>query len=763
LGIASSPTQPTSYSYNTLGSLVKVSQGNQNRFFKYDSLGRLIRLKQPEQTPNSSLTISDTITGNNDWTIGSTYDANGNVLTTTDAKNIITTYTYDSLNRPLTRSYNDGTPTVTNTYDNVVNGKGRLIEVSNSISTNKFTQFDKLGRPLTNQQITEGNTYTSTYQYNLSGALIQETYPSGRIVKNDYDAKGDISKIYGQKNATATMQTYANAIGYTASGAIAKIKLGNGRWESAKFNSRLQVTELAMGSSVGDGSLWKLNYSFGELQTDDSIDASKNSGNIAKQTINFNGLANPIYQGYKYDSLNRVTEAKETANGQTTWQQNFGYDRYGNRTSFNQVVNGNQMAINNITLPNVDASTNRISSSGYVYDANGNLIQDSQNRQFTFNGDNKQTLVKDANNQVIGQYLYDGSGKRIKKITNTETTIFVYSGSKLIAEYSTQQSSTPTTSYTATDMLGSPRVITDANGQVISRRDFMAFGEEIAVGVGGRTTANKYGQSDSVRQRFTGYQKDDETGLDFAEARYYNDAHGRFTAVDPLLASGKSLNPQTFNRYVYSINRPLVLTDPTGMQTGAQKQKPKDSKPVFKIEYVEKQRLDFDGTQKVKFFGEVVTSVISVTENGTTVTPFRMVQLGGGGSVQITESVVIKSDTSVVNGKRVDTPQKIKDKTKDSQTEGGKAIFNDRDQPLVDLQGSPATSEADAQEQRDLQRTTVSEVTFTLTIDKKKVASTTIVSTQTIDTVTIVIQPPPPVVKPTPVKNPKRPARENDD
>lgn len=43
-----------------------------------------------------------------------------------------------------------------------------------------------------------------------------------------------------------------------------------------------------------------------------------------------------------------------------------------------------------------------------------------------------------------------------------------------------------------------------------------------------------------MRKRFTGYEKDAETGLDFAEARYYQNAHSRFTAVDPLLASGKS-------------------------------------------------------------------------------------------------------------------------------------------------------------------------------------------------------------------------------
>ena len=49
----------------------------------------------------------------------------------------------------------------------------------------------------------------------------------------------------------------------------------------------------------------------------------------------------------------------------------------------------------------------------------------------------------------------------------------------------------------------------------------------------------------------------------------YENRHGRFTAVDPLLASGKSANPQTFNRYVYCLNNPLIFTDPTGMQVGS--------------------------------------------------------------------------------------------------------------------------------------------------------------------------------------------------
>ncbi|MGD9628011.1 MAG: RHS repeat domain-containing protein [Pyrinomonadaceae bacterium] len=225
--------------------------------------------------------------------------------------------------------------------------------------------------------------------------------------------------------------------------------------------------------------------------------------------------------------------------------------------------------------PAIDNTTNRISSSGYSFDANGNLIVDADGRQFTFNGDNKQTRVKDAQNNVIGTYSFDGEGKRIKKVVGNDTTVFVYSGSKLIAEYSTETPpSNPTTSWTVSDQLGSPRVIVNSLGAIVSRRDFMPFGEELDADGTCRTTGQKYGQTDSVRQKFTGYQKDDETGLDFAEARMYQNLHGRFTAIDPLLASGKSANPQTFNRYVYVMNRPLILTDSTGLQAG----KPADPK-----------------------------------------------------------------------------------------------------------------------------------------------------------------------------------------
>jgi RHS repeat-associated protein len=284
------------------------------------------------------------------------------------------------------------------------------------------------------------------------------------------------------------------------------------------------------------------------LQANDAVDVLKNTGNIAKQTLTVPGTS--FAQTYKYDALQRLTEAKEPNGTGNNWSQTFGYDRFGNRTSFNQTVG----TTNTTQTPAINANTNRFSSSSYQYDKNGNVTIDAQNWQYAFNGDNKQIAVKDENGTVIGQYYYDGEGNRVKKFvqSNQETTIFVYSSGKLIAEYSSQAPPNPTISYTTTDHLGSPRVITDKSGSVISRRDFMPFGEDLNSGVGNRSTTLKYALAgaDNLRKRFTGYEKDTETGLDFAEARYYNNKHGRFTAVDPLLASGKSTDPQTFNRYI---------------------------------------------------------------------------------------------------------------------------------------------------------------------------------------------------------------------
>jgi RHS repeat-associated protein len=113
-----------------------------------------------------------------------------------------------------------------------------------------------------------------------------------------------------------------------------------------------------------------------------------------------------------------------------------------------------------------------------------------------------------------------------------------------------------------TDHLGSPRIVTDQNGAVISRKDFAAFGDETVTPQ--RNTGLGYNPL-NVRQDYTGYQKDEESGLEYSVARYYNASHGRYTSVDPLTPSATIKDPQTFNRYSYVTNSPYKFTDPLGL------------------------------------------------------------------------------------------------------------------------------------------------------------------------------------------------------
>jgi RHS repeat-associated protein len=73
------------------------------------------------------------------------------------------------------------------------------------------------------------------------------------------------------------------------------------------------------------------------------------------------------------------------------------------------------------------------------------------------------------------------------------------------------------------------------------------------------------GTSDGIRQKLTRKERDIETGLDYFWARHYSSAQGRFITVDPLMASAKTGDPQTWNRYAYVVNNPLRYVDPDGM------------------------------------------------------------------------------------------------------------------------------------------------------------------------------------------------------
>jgi RHS repeat-associated protein len=107
--------------------------------------------------------------------------------------------------------------------------------------------------------------------------------------------------------------------------------------------------------------------------------------------------------------------------------------------------------------------------------------------------------------------------------------------------------------YYHTDAIGSVRMTTDESGAVTQRYDYLPFGEA--------WPSDPAGQP----RRFTGKERDQETGLDYFGARLLSSSSGRFTSVDPSLDLRKSLQtPQQWNRYLYALNSPLSYVDPDG-------------------------------------------------------------------------------------------------------------------------------------------------------------------------------------------------------
>src|SRR5205823_1592478 len=193
-------------------------------------------------------------------------------------------------------------------------------------------------------------------------------------------------------------------------------------------------------------------------------------------------------------------------------------------------------------------------------------------------------------NQTTTQYTYDGLGHRVTKTVGGQTTTYVYDPFGNLAQEYGPASPVMAPEYLVADALGSTRLVTDSSGAALRCYDYLPFGEELAAGTGGRT-APCFGNAtypasgpDVVNQKFTGKERDQETGLDWFASRYFSGAQGRFTSPDrPLLGQDRG-NPQSWNLYAYGLNNPLRFADPTGhfAEEADCETRPNDCKPQIK-------------------------------------------------------------------------------------------------------------------------------------------------------------------------------------
>ena len=143
--------------------------------------------------------------------------------------------------------------------------------------------------------------------------------------------------------------------------------------------------------------------------------------------------------------------------------------------------------------------------------------------------------------KYVGQVYEEQAGRK---------TNFIFLGSTRIAAVSNGK-----VMYYHADHLGGTNVLTDQTGLVRELTEYKPFG--------GIARHEKYGSDTATAwYYFTGKPLDDETGLMYYGARYYNPSLGRFITPDTIVQSPGT--PQTLNRYTYCNNNPVNNIDPTG-------------------------------------------------------------------------------------------------------------------------------------------------------------------------------------------------------
>lgn len=586
----------TSYGYNPLGELISIEDAEGNvTSLTYDMLGR----RNSIDNPNAGLTELR-------------YDPASNVVAkiTSSLRTESQQISYDyQFNRLQTISYpNFPENNVIYSYGGPGapdNRAGHITLVTYEAgSQERF--YGKLGEVVKQIDTVNSRTgsgpdvYTTQFTYDTWGRLGTLIYPDGEVLTYSYDHGGNVNSLSGEK--AGITYPYVDRLEYDKHDHQKYLALGNGVTTLYTYaETYLGLTNL--NTTSGPKPLQNTTYGYDAVG---NLTLADNDVPVPPPSE----YGGPSTQTYSYDDLNRLIgahgEYQFNPNKMPRYDLNLSYDALGNITSKQQEAVIVQPSDTEIELkkisynwiysydgPQPNALTHVVEQHGnggnggnpknggktYTYDLNGNqtgwtddqtgqlrtIVWDEENRMQSL-ADNGRTFTFDYNDVgqrilvtgMQGETAYVNPFYTVRNGTLKTKHIFV--GSRRIAS----QRAMPDGEFEHfqyffhADRQGSANFITDENGKVFQHLEYFPTGE---------AWVDERSNPWRIQHLYTGQKWDDQTGLYYYGARYYDPQVGQFLSSDPLFVNqpGRSLDDAMFlNTYAYVNNNPATLVDPSG-------------------------------------------------------------------------------------------------------------------------------------------------------------------------------------------------------
>lgn len=493
-----------------------------------------------------------------------------------------------------------------------------------SMETEEYTTattYDALERLLT---VTTPDTGVTSYEYERSGMLfkvrVDDIHSLDTDIVNEiyYNSKGQRLKTKYENGATTTyeydVKTYRVTRIRTTRSSDSAVLQDLLYWYDPVGNITLQKDDAQQSvfydNTVADpkndytyDALYRLIKCEGREHAGSNAAVSYNdSTRIGKNPLPTDASAMRRYaQYYKYDGVGNMLQMKHTTTGGAgNWTRNFDVATTSNK------------------LLQSSIGSNGTGTESYTYDARGNMI-DGMNHLLSMEYNDENRLEKvEITASITAYYQYDDDGQRVRKVivntsaathqvrkyindwevyqkidTGTNTiilereTLHIDDQDKRIALIDTPTIDTLSTGevqllrYQYSNNISTASLELDENAAVITYEEYYPYGNTSYQG--GRSAA----ECSLKRYRYTGKERDEETGLNYHGARYYAHWLARWSAVDPINSewynsiqdvpnrnNQRQFDELTASSYEYCYANPVRFIDPNGEQVRGK------SKPV---------------------------------------------------------------------------------------------------------------------------------------------------------------------------------------